>query len=371
MNDIMAIIKLYENEDEIKSLTANRSLGALPYGGRYRLIDFPLSNMVNSDINNVGIFAYNNTRSLVKHIGSGEVWDLNRKKDGLFIFYPSNSRGNILKNQEMESFRDNLEYLLASSQEYVVITTSYMVFAYDFSKTVEFHKKNNCDVTILYKNIDDGKENFVKCDTLILDNEDNVITFGINGGGQDNQTISLETYVMRRDFLIDLIKESSVIGSFYSLRDLIMIFCSQYKVKGHEFKGYAQCINSVNSYFKNSLDLLNENISSNLFNEELPIHTRTKDNAPTKYGKNAHVKNSVIANGAIIEGTVENCIISRGVKVEKGAVVKNSILLTKSYVGENINVEYVIADKRSSMMVTKNIQGSEDSPIIIEKNSVV
>ncbi|ADL52492.1 glucose-1-phosphate adenylyltransferase subunit GlgD [Clostridium cellulovorans] len=371
MNNTMGIINLYEEEEGMKALISNRTLGAVPYGGRYRLIDFQLSNMVNSGIVNVGVFASNNTPSLMNHLGIGEPWGLNRKKDGLFVFYPSHNQGNIIHNEQMESFRKNLQYLEYSTQKYVIITSSHMVYSFDFQSFVDKHIKEGNDVTILYKSITNGREEFLNCEILDLDGDGNLLGMKKNVGGDNNVNISLDAYVMEREFFIDLIKNSRDMGVLYSLNNIISVLNETYKIKGFCYDGYVQCVNSVSAYFKGNLELLEDKVASELFKRELPIHTRTADNPPTRYGREARVKNSYISNGAIIEGIVENSIVFRGVKVDKGAVVKDSILMTKSHIGEGVRIQCAIADKYCDITKTKDIEGAKNNPIIIEKNTCI
>jgi len=371
MNEVMGIINLHDNNNSIKELTNHRPLAAIPFLGRYRIIDFALSNMINSGINNVGVFVQEKPRPLTEHLGSGEPWDLHKKKDGLFIFYPYYNSANSMFMTEMKSFRDNIEYIKKSTQKYVVISPSYMICNINYKEVINSHRKSNCDITVIYKKVDDAKVNFLGCDTLDLNAEGKITDIATNMGDKCRRNISMEMCVMEKEFLLKLIKRASELSALYSLKDTISYFCNEIEINTYEYKGYLQCINSINAYFKKSLELLDVEKAKKLFKINAPIYTATSDNAPTKYGKDAKVSNSLVANGAIIEGTVENSIIFRGVKIGKGAVVKNCILMSKCNISEDVYMENVIADKNTEVLRVKNVVGIYGEPIVLEKNSIV
>ncbi|MEG0771958.1 glucose-1-phosphate adenylyltransferase subunit GlgD, partial [Clostridium sp.] len=355
----------------IKELTNHRPIAAIPFLGRYRIIDFVLSNMVNSGILNVGVFIQEKPRPLTEHLGVGESWDLDRKKDGLFLFYPYYNSSNSLYMTEMKSFRDNMDYIENSRQKYVIISPSYMICNIDYREAVNYHKNSKADITVIHKKVQDAKNNFLRCDTLNINEDGRVTGLATNKGDNNEKNVSMEMYIMKKEFLLKLINKASELSALYSLKDTVIYFHKEININAFEYKGYLECINSISAYFNKSLELLNMEKSKELFKENYPIHTMTKDNAPTKYGTEAKVCNSLIANGAIIEGTVENSIIFRGVKIGKGAVVKNSILMSKTQVGDGVHMENAIADKNSVISRVKNVLGIYGEPIVIEKNSIV
>ena len=371
MKDVMGIINLHDNAETIDVLTNHRPVAAIPFLGRYRIIDFALSNMVNSGILNVGVFIQEKPRPLTEHLGTGEAWDLDRKKDGLFIFYPYYNSANSMYMTEMKSFRDNIDYIKNSTQKYVIISSSYMICNINYNHVIKHHKESKADITVIYKKVYNAKEDFLGCDVLEFNEERGIIDLSKNMGEENERNISMEICIMKKEFLLELIEKASRLSALYSLRDTVLYFCNDYKINTYEYKGFLQCINSIKSYFKSSLELLDSEKSKELFKSQAPIYTVTHDNAPTKYGENAKVKNSLIANGAIIEGTVENSIIFRGVRVEKGAVIRNSILMSKCHIGRDVHMENIIADKHSKVSKVKEILGIYGEPIVLEKNSIV
>lgn len=370
MKSVMGIINLNEKEKDIIELTNMRPIASIPFAGRYRLIDFVISNMANSGISNIGVFLTEKPRSLVDHLGIGRPWDLDRKKDGLFILYPSGN-GSSFYNNDMRNFRENIEYIEKSTQKYVIISPSYMICNIDYREAFKYHKNEEADITIIYKKIKGDKDSFQGLDTLELDSENRVVAFSKPRSEKSERNVSMETYIMKREFLLHLIYKIRGLTGKYQLRDVVKDISSDVKVQGYEFKGHLQCINSIKSYFKSSMQLLDVNVSRELFNEKSPIYTRTNDNPPTKYGKDSVVKNSLVANGAIIEGVVENSIIFRGAKVAKGAVVKNSILMYKCTVSEGTYMDHAIVDKNAVISNSKEIVGGEKDIVVIKKNSIV
>lgn len=319
---------------DLKELTMIRSLAAVPFGGRYRLIDFALSNMVNSGIQSVAIFPKYLYRSLMDHLGSGKDWDLNRKRDGLFFFPPPFNSQNDHLATVLHYFKYHKDYFYRSSQEYAVVTKSNIICTIDYKDVLNRHIETGADITEV-----------CKC----------------------GETLGM--YVLKKSLLIELI-ESQDDGSYYSIGDAINNFSQELTCQTYEYTGYVATINSVSDYYRHSMELLQPEIMEHLFSLNHPIFTKVKDEPPTRYCRDAIVKNAQIANGCIIEGHVENSIIFRGVKIGKGAVVKNSIIMQKSQIGEGAVLDTVILDKDVIINDQVTIHGDAKSPIVIPKGSV-
>jgi glucose-1-phosphate adenylyltransferase len=336
MKDTMlGLIDASTYSDSLQSLTLRRSLSAIPFGGRYRLIDFALSNMVNSGIQSIAIFPKNQYRSLMDHLGSGKHWDLNRKKDGLFIFPPTGNEQ--VDENEFGSFSHmeaNLDYFLRSTQEYVVIANCQVVSNIDFRKVLQRHKESGADITCVRKN---GR--------------------------------SLNMYLLKKEFLMELFCKHRESG-YTHFSDVIMDRQLMYHLHSYEYDGYVAFIDSIESYFFHSLELLNHDVWKQLFIKNKPIYTKVKDEPPTRYMDGAIVKNSIIANGCIIEGHVENSILFRGVKVGKGTVIKNSVIMQKSQIQEECFINRAILDKDVRVESSIRIIGNDKRPIVLEKGTV-
>lgn len=367
LTDYMGIISLNENEDNIKSLTTNRPLASIPIGGRYRIIDFTLSNMVNSGIRSIGLLTQSNSRSLIDHLGSGKPWDLDRKINGLFIF---NYGFKNLAFSDIEILKNNIEYLYRSKENNVIISPSYMLSNVDYEEVVESHEKSGADITIIYKKIADGTRSFANCDVLNLNSDKQVMSVGKNISFEDNLNISMEMYVLKKETLINLISEAVQTGYFTTVKEYINKNVNKLNVKAYEFKGYLKCINSTFVYFKTNMELLNPEVSKLLFSKTRLVYTKVLDEAPTKYFTSSKVSNSLIANGCMIKGKVENSIISRRVIVEAGAEVKNCIILQNCVIKANAKLTNIIIDKNVVIEEGKELKGDNDIPLIIEKKAL-
>ena len=368
MINCIGIINLDENENGMGELIKNRPLAAIPIAGRYRVIDFVLSNMTNSGIDSIGIFTKNRSRSLVDHITNGRPWDLHRKTNGLRIF---NFGDKDPYYDDVYNFADNIEFFTKKRKDYVLLASSYMICNIDYKKVVDYHKKQNNDITIIHKKIENGNNNFIECDILNLDNQNKVNSIGKNLGKESKLNISMEMYVMKTELFIDIIYESIRTGSDRKVKSYITNNLKKLNVGAYEYEGYLSCVNSVGSYYKINMELLKPELYAELFLEKNAIYTKSNDEIPTYYGNNSNVKNSVIANGSHIEGNVENCMIGRGVVIKEGAILKNCVIMQKSIVGENSYLESVIADKSSNIEENEKVIGLWEYPMVLKKPSIL
>ncbi|WP_307341805.1 sugar phosphate nucleotidyltransferase [Metabacillus malikii] len=330
---MLGVIDATAIKREIQDLTLHRSLAAVPFAGRYRLIDFVLSNMVNSHIQSVAIFPKYQYRSLMDHLDSGKQWDLHRKKDGLFFFPSPHLHNEYDEFGSFRQFTDHIDFFLRSTQEYAVITNSHTVCNIDYQEVLKRHIANRCDITEIRK---DGE--------------------------------SLEMYIMSTKLLMNLINLKDSLG-LHTLSEVITENPQNLLICDYEFSGYVAIIDSINSYYKHSMELLKPSVWNELFLKERPIYTKAKDEPPTKYGNQAVVKNSLIGNGCIIEGVVENSIIFRGVHIGKDTVIKNSVIMQHSQIGERCGIEHVIADKDVTVLSDTVMKGSALLPYVIRKRT--
>ncbi|MBN2898751.1 MAG: glucose-1-phosphate adenylyltransferase subunit GlgD [Clostridia bacterium] len=371
MKRMMGIINLSERTEYIKELTLNRSIGSLPFAGRYRLIDFALSNMVNSRIDNVAIVTQGKTRSLMDHLGSGKPWDLNRNKDGLFVFHPDVSSQDIVQRKgDIEIFKDHLDYLNISTQEYVAMSRSYMVASVDYENMLRYHEEKGADITIVYSKVMNGS-NFIHCDTVLVDNNHEIHSIGKNMNNTNEVDISLEMYLIKRELLIEIIEDAIQSGDADHLKQCIFNRLGNMKVYGYRHYGYVACVNSLTNYYRASMDMLQPDIYSELFRGERRVYTKVKNEPPAKYANTAVVQNALIGSGCIIKGTVINSVIARGVTVEEGAVIKNSIILQNANISKTSNLNYMIIDKNVTVSAEKHLNGDINHPYVVKKNAVL
>lgn len=372
MKDVMGIINLMEHEDFLKEFSDNRPVAAVPFGGRYRMIDFVLSNMVNSGIRNVGIIVQHKYRSLMDHLGSGKEWDLDRKRDGLFFLPPAQGHyPQGIYKWDLRHFYTHLDYINYSRQKYVIISGCNMICNINYSKALQFHKARQADITILYNELD-AKEEVMSQSTLIDTAEDGrILEIELSPDKIKGCQISMEMCIMEKSLLVDLINGGYSRGDCDLVRDGFIKNLSRLKIYGYPYHGYLAKIDCVQSYYRHNMDLLKPEIWQQLFFDQGLIYTKVKDGPPTKYNENSQVKNSVIANDCVIEGIVENSIIFRGVQIGKGAYVKDSIIMQKCSIEEEAVVENIIADKEVTITKGKQLKGEKHYPLIIKKKTVI
>ena len=368
----MGLINLdKKGNPNINILNYARPLASTPIAGRYRIIDFVLSNMVNSGITNVGIYAKEKYRSLTDHLGSGKDWDLSRKKGGLYIFSPENTKYNNnygFRSGDVYSILANIDYIERSTEEYILIAPGYMLCSMDYKDAIKYHQESKNDITVLYKHVDNADEDFLSCMTLNIDNNNRVLNIGTNIGAFPSANISMETYIMKRTDFIKCIYKIASLGTHAYFEDYIKKELPNIQVGAYEFKDYLKCINSIQSYAQCSKEMLKKEISTELFNSERKIFTKDKSQAPTIYMKNADVRNSFVATGCKIDGTVENCTLFRKVEIGKGAKIKNCVIMQNCKIDPGVVLQNVIFDKNVRISKDKELKGDKDYPMVIEKN---
>lgn len=370
-NDTMGII--LTGDEKIAPLTDIRANSALPIAGRYRIIDFVLSNMANAGILNIGIATESNYSSLMDHTKSGKPWDLDRKNQGLQLLPPN------IENEEFGVIKGNIDllagiraYIRKSQQTYVILSLGNMIYNIDFEKVVAAHIENQADITAVYKDITGMEEADISRFTLFdINSEGRITDIEVQPYYPKTTNASLEIFVMEKALLESFIDECFARGDVDFVKDAIIKKMGGMRVFGYEFCGHFYKIDSMLSYYQASMDFLNADIRNEIFSSKRPIYTKTKDQSPTKYGPGADCRNSFISDGCVIEGTVINSIISRGVKVEKGAVVENSIVMQDSIIEEGVYVSHVVFDKEVVMAKGKKLIGQESYPIAISKGTKI
>jgi glucose-1-phosphate adenylyltransferase len=368
----MGII-LSESNSQVYSLTERRAISALPIAGRYRLIDFVLSNMVNSGITNVGIVLKHKYSSLMDHLGSGREWNLSRKSGGLRVFppyirrgLPGVAEGNIDLLASTESF------IRKSKQQYALLSTGNAVFNINFTDVMDFHTQNNAEITLVYYEHNQADNRILSNRVLLEVSEDNLVTrIEMRPGRPKSNNVFMNLILLERDFLHYLIDEAVSVGEHDFIRDILIKNLSNLKICAYKFDGYIGCVDSVRSYFEISMDMLDADIRNELFNPDRPIYTKIKDQVPTKYENNASVHNSLIADGCIIDGEVRNSILFRGVNIGKGSKVFNSIVMQDAVIQANCELQHCILDKEVVVRDAGRLIGESGHPMILGKGEIV
>lgn len=368
-NNVLGIIFSNMKDQLIRELTDQRTMGSIPFGGRYRLIDFPLSNMTNSGIGRVGVITKSNYRSLMDHVGSGKAWDLSRKRSGL-VFLPPYRTGNALYINRIGALEGIREFIASSKEEYVFMTDCDTVCSIDVQKVVDFHLEHSADITIVCTNskAPDRRPELVAMD---MDENQRVIDIRINPALNDSICFGLGMYVMRRDFLVQMIDEAACHNLQNFEMDILQSGMEKYRIFGYEHRGYVGIISSLSEYHRVSMQLLQEDVRKALFSSERPVYTKVRDEMPARYGLGSQAKNSLIADGCVIEGEVENCILFRGVHVQKGAHLVNSIVMQGSVISEGCDLNYLIVDKNVIIRPERRLMGYDSYPVYIGKKSIV
>ncbi len=373
MRDTMGIIYTGDSNISLQELTLHRSVAALPFGGRYRVIDFTLSNMINSGITNVGLITQNNYHSLMDHLDSGKQWDLDRKSGGLFILPPYVSHDNTgWYRGEVEAFHSNMSYIRRSPQKTVIISGSSMVCNLTFEDAMEFHRNNMADITVIYKEEKNATKEELSRQTLLrTDLENRIWDIEVRPTVPMSDKVSMEMYIIDKKLFEYLIEECAARGQYDFNKDILIKNKEKLRILGYPYEGYLAKIDSIQSYFKHSLELFDPDNFQELFHHAGPVYTKVKDEVPARYGDNASAGNSLVADGCVIDGVVDNCILFRGVKVGKNAVIKNSIIMQDTEIQERAILDNVILDKEVIIRKGKRLMGQENYPVVIRKHTII
>ncbi len=374
-NDMLGLIFASNPEASMGELTSKRSLAAVPVGGRYRIIDFMLSNMVNSHIVKVGITTPPNYRSLTDHLGTGKDWDLDRKENGLYILPPQDfGEGTAETMGGVDVIRGVTHFLEKSRQEYVLVTDCNIICNMNFEDALAKHIEEAADITLFYYKNAAVPKNDLKRNIFMQVDEDGIVTdLQVYPIKQTSDNVYMHAFIMSREMLLDLISDAAAHGKHSLPKEVFLPNLNSLKVCAYEFTGYRKKIESIQSYFSFNLELLDKDVRNELFGLEndRPVYTKIKDMVPTKYGKDNTVVNSFIADGCVIEGDVKNSILFRGVRVGKGAKIENCILMQNSQVMENCLLENVVFDKNVVLRSGRKLVGQDTYPMVISKNKVV
>ena len=371
MAKIIGICDLHD-DPHLGMLTKTRPCGAVSFLGRYGLIDFTLSNFSNSHIEKVYVLVKSGILQLRDHIGNGAIWTNNTKTG--FIKLLINEEGLFLPkfNTDIANIRINLP-INEKDFDYAVISPSFMLTNMDYAPIIEEHIASGSDVTIVYKHVENAKDEFVNCDALTLNEDGEVRKIEKHLGKKIEANISLESFVVSSKILKKIVEVAPTISELYSLREVIsaLVLEGEITARGHKYEGYVAPILDFDHYISNSFDLLNHHNRAQLFLDDWPIYTTTHNTPPTLYGAEAKVKHCFIANGSVIKGKVEGSIISRGVTIERGAKVKNCIIFTGTEIGRNADMEYVLCDKASKVNTVKELKGTKENVLYISKGAKI
>ena len=364
----------------VPELTRPRTMASIPFGGRYRLIDFTLSNMVNSDITTVGVITHNNYKSLLDHIGTGKDWDLARRSGGIRILPPfitssANPNQNKLYTTRLEALMGVKDFVQNCPEDIIVMADCDMICNIDFTDAVEYHEKAGADLTIITKKVNTEELKFPldsKIDIIKFDENKRIVDYQEYDSQTGELYINMNVVIVNKKYLVNVINEAASRGYVSFTHQVLIKNFAKDNFRVYEYDGLFEYIDSMQKYFYCNMQMLDTEKRKEIFNvNNRPIYTKVRNTPPTRYTENAKVNNSIIADGCVIEGVVENSILFRGVKVGKGTVVKNCILLQNTYTGKDVYLNCVVTDKDVTIKDGKMLSGHETLPFFIKKGTTV
>lgn len=376
MKGVLGIILTLDGNDDLRGLTLHRTVPSVPFGSRYRIIDFMLSSMIGGGIEDVAIVLRDRYQSLMDHLGTGKDWDLSRRRGGLYLLPPHSYRQDLSMPDNGGALRGKIEILAGilhflthmKHHEYVVLSDGDLVINLPIDDMLDRHVQSGSDITILCAADESAGSGIALCLSpdggRIVSIEE---TPPLPAGGYR----ALGVYIMKRSLLIETITEAISGGRHDFELDIIMRHFGFLKMSAAVFEGFFAKIQSPACYFTSSMRLLDPRVRNELFSKDRPVYTKVHDRAPVYYGDRALCRGSLVADGCVIEGTVENSVLFRGVQIAPDAVVTNSILMQGTVVHRSSRLDFVVADKNVNVRDRRVISGRAESPVFVAKNNIV
>jgi len=353
-------------------LTKRRTVASMPFGGRYRFIDFVLSNMANSGLTSIGIITKYNYQSLMDHLGSCSEWDLSRKNSGVYILPPFSTGATAVYRGNLEALENALSFLNANKAKYVIMSDTTVICNINYEDVIDNHKKSGADVTVIAAAPQEN-EDYTGSDFSVKEEGGKAQDIAIGKLIDKNWLVGMGMFVIERKKLISVIEEYVSRGRFSFEKDFLQnqFIDGGVSINVYKFEKTVLRNHSVKSYFENNFKLMDLKVRDEIFSKGAPIYTKVRDEAPTYYHKNSSVKGCIIADGCTLIGEAENSILFRDVHLKSGASVKNCIIMQGSKIGKNAKLEYVIVDKNVKIEDNVSLKGSPQIPLIIPKGTTV
>lgn len=368
--NVMGII--FTNDASLGALTDKRTMASLPFGGRYRQVDFALSNLSAAGIRHIGIFSRHNYQSLMNHVGAGEEWGLELEEGGLEYLTPfAMSTTNVYRGK-LDAIHSVMGILENSSEEYVVLIDSAIISNIDLKHVIKSHIESGKDITVVTK---PGVANGSKQIDLAVKLDDNgaLVDIGVDYVAPADYLASMDIFVLNKKWLVTQIKEHIARNLFHMDRDLVLGLWQKNAatINVYQFPGIAMYNESIEEYYHNSMALIDKNIRHDMFGYNHPVFTRVRDRVPSFYGENCEIENCVVADGCMLEGGAKNSILFRNVTVCEGAQVEDCIIMNDTVVGEGATLKYVILDKDITVRPGATLCGTPNNPIIVKRGETV
>ena len=371
MKGLHGLIFAYEKHLGLRELTERRSPASVPFGGRYRIIDFLLSSMVNAGIDDVGIILQSNYQSLLDHVGSGKDWDLSRKHGGLRLlppFHMDQCRGDMGYRGRMEALASVASYLEKIRQDHVVLANGDTVINIPLQKVYEEHLRSGADITCVCTT---KRDNCPDDATYLMVGEDSAVTSVEFNVKQPAGLRALDIYILSKELLLQLVNDCKRTADYSFRTAVLQRMTAQLKLRAYVWDGYSAKIHTLQEYYDRSMEMMDPAIRRDLFPRERPVYTKEMNVSSTYVDPDGGCVNSVVADGCTIEGTVENSVLFRGVSVAKGAKVSNCILMQNVSVGPEAEISCVIADKNVKITEGCTLVASGRYPMALAKDSEV
>lgn len=369
MKSVMGIISLVQDDSRIKEFTAKRPIGAIPIASRYRLIDFSLSCLVNSGVDNVGIMLPTRARSLLDHVRSGKDWDLARKRKGL-SYLPPIFEGERSRLGNIASAYDNIDFVKQSDEEYILLVGGNIVYNMDFSPVKNFLLESGADIVAVYTKARADKDEPGALFT-VAQGSSVVTDIALRPSVKAGDSVGLGVYLMKKSVYVDLVATAYEHGGIDFLRDALMTMGDKYIAVGYEHTGYAVSVSSTMTYYRVSMEMLEPEVWEELFMGERTVYTKMRDKAPVEYKSTAEVSDTLAANGCIVRGKVDHSVLFRGVVVEEGAEVENCIVMQGAVIHAGARIANAILDKNVTITEDKRLSGAFNYPMIIGKGITI
>lgn len=375
--NVLGILFPNSYDSLVPELVNERLMASIPFAGRYRLVDFILSSMVNCGIDNISVIVRKNYHSLMDHLGNGREWDLTRKNGGLNLVPPFAEKNVKVYNGRVEALASILSFLKKQKEKYVVLSDTNIAVNFDFNALIEAHITSGADVTVAYteeklpKSLLEASHTDTDMYYTLRLSGDRVKEIRISSKETRKVNYSMNIHILERELLIDLISTAFVRGQTYFERDILAQQLDKLNVRAFRYDGYVARICDMKSYFDENMKMLDDANVDALFSAGSPIYTKIRDDNPTRYIGGSKVSNIMAADGCVIEGEVENCVLFRGVKIGKGAKVKNCVLMQDTVIEAGACVDYVVTDKDVTITAGKELKGTDSFPVFVAKTQKV
>ena len=364
---------IFANDGTVSALTEKRTMASLPFGGRYRQVDFALSNLAAAGIRHIGIVSRHNYQSLMNHVGAGEEWGLELEEGGMEFLTPYAMSTTDIYRGKLDALHSVMDFLtFGHEDDYVIMIDSAILSNIDLNDVLESHIASGKDITVVTKTgIANGKKQLDLA--LKLDKKGEVTDIAVDYVAPAEYLASMDIFVLSKKWLMEQVKEHIARNLFHMDRDLVLGLWQKnaVSINVYQFPGIVMYNESVEEYFRNSLALIDKDVRHDLFFYNHPVFTRVRDRVPSYYGENCNVENCVLADGCILEGNVKESILFRNVTVCEGAQVENCVIMNDTVVGEGAELKYVILDKDVTVRQGAKLYGTPTNPIIIKRGEIV